>query len=63
MPDLKSSVNELIAQQEHLLREFGAEVLDQDKDITLLNIITQFVKDYCDLLMDGLSIDVEPPDM
>jgi len=60
LPNLKTRVNVLMAQSQSLLASYGDEV--EDKNATLLQIITAFAAEYCNTI-DGTSRNIETTEL
>jgi dynamin 1-like protein len=60
LPELKSRINVLSAQQQAILNSYGAPVIDKSQ--TLLHIITRFATAYC-ATIEGTSKNIETTEL
>lgn len=60
LPELKSRVNAMTSQYQHLLQSYGAPV--EDKGPMLLQLITRFASAYC-AIIEGTARDIETSEL
>lgn len=60
LPDLKSRVNAMTSQYQHLLQSYGEPV--EDKGPVLLQLITRFASAYC-AIIEGTARDIETTEL
>ncbi|KAJ7353734.1 Dynamin-1-like protein [Desmophyllum pertusum] len=60
LPELKSRVNSMMSQYQHLLQSYGEPV--EDKGPMLLQLITRFASSYCSII-EGTARDIETTEL
>lgn len=60
LPELKTRVNVLTAQYQSVLQSYGQPI--EDKNATLLQIITKFATEYCNTI-EGTARNIETSEL